>query len=212
MGASMKMRWQHPDWVRIYRGFDMGWWPDPAYCLWVAAVGRQLIPFKEKTWFKTQVKDIAKDIKEESDGMNVVTTYIDPTMGIQRGDEDTLRDIMERHGVPCDVAANNRELYAHAINAALQEEIMPGLPRLQIYQPGCPYLVKTLPMMRFDEKNPLALADHKHDHPPITLAYILMHLIGETTPRTAVVQKRWMKPKKASSTVLGRHNVRRSRS
>jgi hypothetical protein len=40
-----------------------------------------------------------------------------------------------------------------------------------VYEPGCPMLAKYLPKMRWDEKNPRKMADHKFDHWPIVVAY-----------------------------------------
>lgn len=186
----------------------MGWWPDPAYCVWAAVVGKQVIAFKEKTWFRTIAKDIARDIVEESKGMKVVTTYCDPTLAKEEGNAETIRDIMENNGVPMDLATNDRTLYAHSINSALKEEIRPGAPRLQIVAPGCPYLAKYLPQMRYDEKVPLAMADHKHDHGPIALAYILMNVLPQTKAVTLTHTPKWMRPKAGSTHRLGRSNVR----
>ena len=75
------------------------------------------------------------------------------------------------HGVPCDPSINDRVLYADAIHGLLGEEIEPGVPRFQVYEPGCPLLAKYLPKMRWDEKNPRKMADHKFDHPVVALAY-----------------------------------------
>lgn len=191
-----KGRWIHPDWVRIFRAYDHGYWPDPAVCLWIAEVGRQLVVFKEKVWWKDVAKDIAEDIVGESKGMNVVTTYCDPSIDVQNGaDIVTIRDTFELNGVPMDPSVNNREYYAHAINSALKMEVEPHVPRLRLYQPGCPYLAKYLPQMRYDERNTQAMADHKHDHAPVALAYFLMSVmpIGERTPLSGTKLPKWMR-------------------
>lgn len=203
-----KQAWVHPPWVRIFRAYDHGYWPDPAVCLWFAVVGRQIICFKEMVRFRTIAEDMAKEIAAESKGMNVVTTYCDPTLDIQTGaDIETIRDKFELHGVPMDPSVNNREHYASAINSALKTEIEPGKPRLVMWDKGCPYLVKYLPQMRYDEKNPLAMADHKHDHAPIALAYFLMSQISAVPfIHVATHVPRWMKKKTGHK--LGRTSVR----
>lgn len=206
---------QHPN-VRVFRAFDMGYFPDPAVCLWIAHLGDRYIVFKERLWFKTVASDIAKDIITESEGLRVDMTYCDPSMDIQTGaDIRTIMDTFEAHGVPMEKSVNNREHYAHAIHTALAEEVEPGIPRLQILQGsgktiGCPYLIRTIPIMGFDEKRPLALADHKHDHAVVALAYFLIsqssherrpYKGGNTTPR-------WMRPKNTDRFILGADNVR----
>jgi hypothetical protein len=40
-------QWVMPPWVRVFRAYDHGYWPDPAVCLWFAVIGRQIICFKE---------------------------------------------------------------------------------------------------------------------------------------------------------------------
>lgn len=206
-----RRKWVHPEFVRIYRAYDHGYWPDPSVCLWFAVVGRQIICFKELVRYRTIAADMAKEIAAESVGMHVATTYCDPTLDIQGGaDVVTIRETFELNGVPMDPSVNNREHYAHAINSALKTEVEPGKPMFAMYQPGCPYLTKYLPQMRYDEKNPLAMADHKHDHAPVAAAYFLMSQTHrpEREILTTHVPK-WMR-KKAGTTRLGASNMRRS--
>ncbi len=203
----------HPAWVRIYRAIDSGFYPDPTVCLWFAVMGKQVIVFKERVWYRTIAKQVAKDIRAESVGMQVITTYADPTIGMRSGhgaseDIQSLKDIYEREGVPIELATNDRALYAHAINSALMEEIDPWTPRLRIYEPGCPYLARYLPKMQVDEKNPSALADHKHDHPIVTMAYFLMNYMPDTAPPLVHRTYKWMRPKSGARQVIGRNNVR----
>lgn len=172
---------QHPS-VQIYRGFDLGFSPDPAYCIWIAHIGKRFIAFKEKVWLKTVAADIAKDMVAESEGMKVSMTYCDPVMDIKTAaDVRSIKDLFEENGVPMEASINNREHYAHAVHTALQEEAEPGVPKLQILDKipgpgnlGCPYLIKTLPQMRYDPKHPLRMADSKNDHGVIALAYFLI--------------------------------------
>jgi hypothetical protein len=199
------MEWYQDESVQIYRGFDLGFFPDPAYCVWIAHIGKRLIAFKEQLWYKAVAPDIAKDILEESKGMRVAMTYCDPVMDIKTAaDVRSIREIFEEHGVPMEASINNREHYAHAVHTALQEEVEPGLPRLQILDRtpglgnlGCPYLIKTIPQMRFDPKHPLRMADSKNDHGVIALAYFLISS-GATERRDITATNRlprWMRPK-----------------
>lgn len=206
-----KRKWVHPEFVRIFRAYDHGYWPDPSVCLWFAVIGRQIICFKEMVRYRTIAADMAKEIAAESVGMHITTTYCDPTLDIQGGaDVVTIRDTFELNGVPMDPSVNNREHYAHAINSALKTEVEPGKPMFAMYQRGCPYLTKYLPQMRYDERNPLAMADHKHDHAPVACAYFLMSQTHrpEREILTTHVPK-WMR-KKAGTTRLGGSNVRRA--
>jgi hypothetical protein len=197
--------WHQNESVQIYRGFDLGYFPDPAYCVWVAHVGKRYIAFKEKLWFKMVAPDIAKDILAESEGMRVAMTFCDPVMDMKTpADVRTIKEIFEEHGVPMEASVNNREHYAHAVHTALQEEAEPGIPKLQILGPqvgpgklGCPYLIKTIPQMRFDPKHPLRMADSKQDHGVIALAYFLISS-GATERRSVsavYTLPKWMRPK-----------------
>lgn len=210
------MWYQHPS-VQIYRSFDMGFFPDPAYCLWIAHLGNRYIAFKERSWIKTIVPDIARDIKAESEGMKIINTYCDPSIDINTGqDVNTIKDDFEMRGVPMENSVNNREHYAQSIHTALGLEVAPNVPLLQILNGsgkplGCPYLIRTLPMMRYDEKHPLAMADHRDDHPTVALAYFLISSgalqrreMSETFSRTP----RWMRQKFDTIRRLGSESVR----
>ena len=163
-------------WIQIYRTFDMGYFPDPAVDLVLAVLGRRIIAVQEGTWFRTIAKDLAAKMKEQTHELvgdtSVAMTYVDPDIAIKTGsDTVTVMDTLEMHGVPCEPSINDRVLYADAIHGLLGEEVEPGVPRFQVYEPGCPMLAKYLPKMRWDEKNPRKLADHKFDHWVVALAY-----------------------------------------
>jgi hypothetical protein len=195
--------WKFPEWVKIYRAYDHGFYPDPAVCVWFAIIGKQIVVFKEKTWLRKVAKEIAGDILELSKGMRVSATYCDPTIDIKTGaDIWTIRDIFENNGVPMDPSVNNREHYAHAIHSALQEEIEVGpgdkRPRIVFLNDGIngvPLAIKYIPLMRYDETKPLQMADHKHDHIPIAIAYMLLSVLPNTTPVDVGPQKKWLQPK-----------------
>lgn len=206
--------------AQIYRVFDMGYFPDPAYCAWIAHLGHRYIVFHEKLWTKTIASDIAADIKEEDERLGVeqvVITYCDPTMDIRTGaDIRTIKDTFEISGIPMECSINRRELFASHIHTALGEEAEPGVPRLQIYYTGrkfdvgCPYLAKTLPQMRYDPKHPLALDHHPQDHATVAVAYFLISsgAMERRSPTLATKLKRWMLPKKSTTLVLGSESVR----
>lgn len=205
----------------IYRVYDHGWAPDPAYCAWIAHLGDRYIVFHEKMWHKTVVSDIAASMREEDAKLGIrriATTYCDPTIDIHTGhDIRTIKDIFEQHGVAMECSVNNREQFASAIHTALQEQAGPRLPRLQIYRgqgkerPGAPYLIKAIPLQRFDDKKPLALANQAHDHPVVAVAYFLIsHSSEEQRSFSQRVSPKWMRPKKSDSDrwILGNENIR----
>jgi hypothetical protein len=206
------MKWKQSESVQVYRALDAGYFPDPTYCLWIAHAGDRYIAFKEKLWYRTVASAVAQSIVEESEGMKVAMTYCDPTMDIQtQADVRTIKDIFEAHGVPLEPSVNNREHYAHAVHTALAEEVAPGVPRLQIYDKGCPYLIKTIPQQRYDPKHPLRMANHKEDHAVIALAYFLISSGAMERKSTAGPSRnlpRWMRPKAGDKFVLGQEGIR----
>ena len=202
--------------AQIYRVFDLGFFPDPAYCAWIAHLGHRFIVFHEKLWYRSVASDIAKDMKEEDAAMGitrVVNCFCDPTIDIHTGaDIRTIKDTFEIHGVPMECSVNNREHFAAAVHSALVEEAEPGVPRLQIFvngKQGAPYMAKTLPQQRFNPKRPLALADHKDDHATVSLAYFLISS-GAMERRTFAQTrpKPWLKPKAPNRFVLGQESVK----
>jgi hypothetical protein len=196
--------------ARIYRAFDYGYNPDPAYCCWIAHLGHRYIVFHEKKWNGKIIPEIAQSIKEEDEMLGitkVVTTFCDPSIDIHTGhDVRTMKGIFEDCGIPMECSVNNREHFAAVIHTALAEEAEPGVPRLQIYDghsaylPGAKYMIRSIPLQHFDEKHPLRLADQTHDHPVVSLAYFLMsHSADEQKTFAERVVPRWMRPRKQDS-------------
>lgn len=200
--------------AQIYRAYDHGYFPDPAYCLWIAHLGNRFVAFHEQVWYKTIVSDIAEQMKDTTKVLEiprVTVTYADPTIDINTGaDIQTLKDIFEVKGVPIELSVNSRELYASMIHMALAEESEPGVPKLQIYTKGCPYLAKTLPKQRYDPKHPLRMANSKTDHAAIALAYFLISsgAMDKGVTNQAKIGRKWTQPKANATWTLGNENVR----
>ena len=207
----------------IYRAIDAGWFPDPTICLWIAHLGNRYVVFKEKLWYRTTVQDmtdgpgIVSDIKEIEEQLGikrVAMTYCDPSMNINTtADVRTLRDIYEENGIPMEPSINNREMYASVVHSALAAQADEMTPRIQFYvngRDGCPYLVKTIPQMRYDPKKPLKMADHKEDHGVVALAYFLISsgsMDRNAMPYVAGLRP-WQVDKSAKTFVLGSESVR----
>jgi hypothetical protein len=187
-------------WTQVYCAFDMGFFPDPACCLWFVVLGRRTFVVHERTWFHTVAKDLALEILRETrelfPGRELrPLTYSDPKIDVKTGhDIVTTRDVMEMAGLPIECSVNDRVLYADAIHGLLGEEVSEGVPRLQIYQPGCPMLAKALPKMRWDETNPRKMGNHPLDHWPVSLAYyaISSGVLSVSEAATMTAEPIWM--------------------
>lgn len=202
----------------IYRTIDAGWFPDPTVVLWIAHLGNRYIVFNEMIRYKTTAAEMAAEIKEEDKRLGVTRvamTYCDPSMDINTtADIRTIREIYEDNGIPMECSINKREMFAITLHNSLAEEAGESLPRIQFFvsgQDGCPYLVRTIPQMRYDPKRPEYMADHKDDHAVVALCYFLMSHSADSrseysfSPSTL---RRWMKPKTSDHKPLGYDQVR----
>lgn len=206
--------------ARIYRVYDHGYSPDPAYCAWIAHLGNRYIVFHEKTFSRMVISEIAAGIHAEDRMLGVervVGTFCDPTLDIHTGHEfRTMKDLFEEHGIPMECSVNNREQFAAHVHTALAEEVEPGIPRLQILAGnkyrgiGCPYMIKAIPLQKVNPKRPLAMADQAHDHPVVALAYFLIsHASIEQRQAAQRKLRPWMKPKDTSRWTLGAEGIKK---
>lgn len=191
-------------WVSVFRALDWGYDPDPAVCLWLVVLpNHHTIAFKEKKWIRTLAADVAKDMLSESHGMHILDTFCDPTMFIKTGTTDySIGEIFESHGVPLTPAQDDRELYGYSIHQYLNT-LIDGHPQLQIVEGqggsnsgwGCHDLIRTLPVMQRDKKDPRKVADGD-DHWVVSLAYYCMSLAMPTRDPVNPTIHPWMRPKR----------------
>lgn len=183
------------DWIGIYRTLDWGYDPDPAVCHWHAILpNKRVITFNERTWRKTLAADVAEEIKRESRGMRVLDTFADPTMFIKTGGSPfSIAETFEQHGVPLTPAQNDRELYGYSLHEWLNT-LIDGRPLWQIYVPGCPELIRTLPLLQMNQTDARKIADGP-DHWAISCAYLAMSRAAPAAPPSVLsTLPRWMQP------------------
>src|SRR5574341_1747787 len=188
-------------WIMVYRALDWGFYPDPAVCLWIAVLpNKRVVVLKEFQWREQTAKNVGKDIKTKSDGMHVVQTFCDPTMfmGSQASDFMSRSEIIEAQGIPLTPMKNDRTAAGYAIHEYLNTVLEDGLPMIQIYQPLCPNLARTIAEMRTDKTNPEKIADG-NDHWVIALAYFCMGQIGNSREFVREEVPRWMRRKAGPS-------------
>jgi hypothetical protein len=205
------MGWDEPfQWLQVYRAIDWGFSPDPAVCLWIAVlpVGRAFV-LKERTWKSTPASQVAADIVQESKGMRIVDSLCDPTMfiGSAATDNTSIGDIFEDNGVPLTPSINDRAACGFAIHEYLNTIMEDGLPKLQIYGPGCPQLTRTIPQMRVHKTDPRKIANG-NDHYCISLGYFCQGRIGTSREPHTVHTPLYMKPKAEAGFRLGSESVR----
>jgi hypothetical protein len=199
-------------WLHVYRVIDWGW-HDPTVCLWMMALpdGHE-VAFREESWLRTPAATVAGDIRRLTDEQRVVTTFADPTLW--EGEKEMghcLADEFEQRGVALTAGKNDRTAIGMAIQEHLNQRLPDGRPKLLIYEPGCPVLVRSLRAMRVDKKKPGRIADHRLDHLPICLGYFCMAGVGPSRiPTEQTTSPRWMRPKPGTRRILGQNAVRSS--
>jgi len=201
-------------WIQVYRALDWGFSPDPAVCLWIASLpnGRAFV-LKEQTWYSTTARQVARDIVEASKDLHTVDTYCDPTMFFNEAatEHTSIGDIFEANGIPLSPSVNDRTAAGFAIHEYLSTVLEDGLPKLQIYGPGCPMLTRTLPEMRVHKTDPRKIANG-NDHWVIALAYFCMGTVGVSRETLVNPKPRWMRPNPRThgrGLVMGSESVRR---
>jgi len=181
-------------WIQVFRVVDWGYWPDPAVCIWLAVLPNgRVIAFKERSWTRATAAEVARDIKNNSAGMRIAETFCDPKMF--DGSEATgnsIGDIFERNGVSLTRSRNDRSAAGFSIHEYLNTVLEDGLPKIQIWDQGCPMLLKTIPMMRMDKKNPARIADG-NDHYVISLGYFCQGRVGPSRESHKSAVKPWMR-------------------
>jgi phage terminase large subunit len=200
-------------WISIYRAVDWGFHPDPAVCLWIAVLpNKRAIVFKEKTWLRATAAEVAKDIVRESEGMRIVETFSDPSMGANAGHTGlSIEDYYNNNGVHLTPSRNDRAAAGAAIHEWLNTTI-DEQPKLQIlrHQPssglGCPNLLRTIPDMRCDKRDASKIADGE-DHWVIALGYFCQGDVTHSIEPLHSSIPLYLRPQ-VTRKVLGNKNVR----
>jgi phage terminase large subunit len=143
-------------WIEVFRAVDWGY-TDNGVCGWYACLpdGR-LLKFKEYVFKTTIAKLVAKNIKELSKGMKVRYTVADPSMWMKSGQlGESIAETFAKNGVGCIQADNDRINGWQRLHHFLSERGgHENLPLLQFYRAGCPYTIRTLPIMVSDGRKP----------------------------------------------------------
>jgi phage terminase large subunit len=196
----------------IYRCVDWGFAPDPCAVLWLAVYPNgRIVVFRERTYLRTPVQEVAAEIIGSSRDLRVAQTFIDPSVfNGSRAGAVSIGDSFENAGVPVTSSVNDRAAAGYSIHEALSTVLDDGLPRLQIWREGCPNLIRTLPLMQANANHPDRIADGE-DHWVLALAYFLLGagpLVKGVPLMGPPSVKPWMKHGQNRG-VLGSESVRR---
>ena len=165
-----------PGWWRRFRAMDWGY-RDPCCVLWVAVNPEgQLVVYRELYVTETLSSRVAQKVRELSVGEKIAYTVASPDAWQQRGlpgaEGDCIADVFARNGVPL-LPADNRRVHGWQ---RLREALAPqadGQPGLVIF-PQCTELIRTLPLLTYDEHDHEDVSDTCEDHAPEALRYAVM--------------------------------------
>ncbi len=179
-------------WKR-FRGMDWGY-NDPCCVLWFAAApdGRLYVT---RELYRRQVlgSDIAKEVATLSCGESIAYTVASPDAWQQRGlkgvEGESIAEVFAKGGVPLLPADNARVVGWQRVHEMLADA-PDGTPRLQIFS-TCQNLIRTLPLLTFDQRDAEDVSDNCEDHAPEALRYGLMSRPRCPAPPAPKPQKRY---------------------
>lgn len=143
-------------WIECFRAIDWGY-TEHGCCGWYVCLPEgRVIKFKEYVFKTTIAKTVAKTIREMSQGLKIRYTIADPSMWMKGGAMgESIAETFGKAGVGLIQADNDRingwQRLHHWLTETVGEQ---DLPLLQFYRNGCPYTIRTLPMMVSDSKKP----------------------------------------------------------
>jgi phage terminase large subunit len=157
-------------WIECFRAIDWGY-TEHGVCGWyVCMPNGRIIKFKEYVFKTTIAKNVAKQIKEMSQGLRIRYTIADPSMWMKGGAMgESIAETFAKAGVGLIQADNDRINGWQRLHHWLTETVdQDEIPLIQFYRHGCPYTIRTLPMMVSDPKRPgdiksRAVEDHGAD-------------------------------------------------
>ena len=182
------------DWAR-YRVFDYGF--DMFACYTVAVDPEDHAYFYKEIYEGRDKKDefgnegkgltIAEAAERmraiESPDEHIIATFAPPDMWNRRQDTgQSAADIFASYGVPITRTDNRRILGWLAVKDWLR--VLPdGTTKINIFE-NCSNLVRTLPLLMHDEKNPNDAAKEPHEvtHAPDALRYFVAAWVGGIAP------------------------------
>ncbi len=163
------------EWKR-FRAMDWGY-NDPCCVLWFAvAPDGKLFVYRELYLRKTLSSEIARRVRELSEGERIAYTVASPDAWQQRGlkgaEGESIAEVFGHNGVPLLTADNARVPGWQRVREALADAA-DGTPELRIFE-TCKNLIRTLPLLTFDTHDCEDVGDNCEDHAPEALRYGLM--------------------------------------
>ncbi|MEG1524927.1 MAG: phage terminase large subunit [Clostridia bacterium] len=166
------------DWRR-FCAMDWGY-NDPCAVLWFAvAPGGRVYVYRESYERGVLSSRMAERIRSYTGNERIAYTVASPDAWQQRGIQQSgdiggmcIAEVFEKGGIPLLKADNTRVAGWQRVREYLAD-MDDGLPGLHIFS-SCTNLIRTLPMLTYDEHFPEDVAANCEDHAPEALRYGLM--------------------------------------
>ena len=177
--AHVQQGFEIPEDWRRFRAMDWGY-NDPCCVLWFAVDGEgHVYVYRELYERQMLSSDVARRVLALSKGERIAYTVASPDAWQQRGMTGSLdvpgmsiAEVMENAGLPLIKADNTRVAGWQRVREYLKKGA-DGRPNLTVFS-CCENLVRTLPLLTYDERDHEDVAGNCEDHAPEALRYGLM--------------------------------------
>jgi phage terminase large subunit len=143
-------------WIEVFRAIDWGY-SENGICGWYACMpDGGLLKFQEYVFKGVITSRVAKEINERSRGMKVRYTVADPAMWMKQGSlGESMAETFMKQRIFLIQADNDRINGWQRMHHYLTETVgYPERPLIQFWSKGCPYTIKTIPIMVSEPKKP----------------------------------------------------------
>lgn len=160
-----------PDTWKRFRAIDYGR-SAPFCCLWFAIdQDHNLYVYKEAYKAGLDATDQAELIKRMSEGETISYTVLDSACWIPNQHGESIADTYADNGIVCEQASKNRLNGKDRVHAWLK--VLDGKSKLKIFE-NCVNLIRTLPALPLDPRNPEDVDSDAEDHAYDALRYGVM--------------------------------------
>jgi len=179
---------------KTYIGMDWGY-ANPFACVWIQVThDNTVFCYRELYGTEKHPVEWAEQIVEKSQGEDIHMTLADPSMWIRNPmswkspstsmySDKSIAQSMIDAGVPVMTPANNNRVNGWRNMAQLMHFTEGTMPNFYIIEKTCPNLIRTLPVMVRDEKNPEDIDTTLEDHIADATRYALSHIDAPKKPR-----------------------------
>lgn len=163
-----------PDYWTKIRGYDWGY-TNPMACVWATFDGDGRCFVYRELYGTGMVPTIqARKINEITPSAEAISyTAADPSIWARTGVGLPIAEQLQRAGLRTRKANNERVAGWQRVREFLKVDEASGQPRLFVFS-HCHNLIRTLPMLVHDDKNPEDLDTDSDDHAADALRYMLM--------------------------------------